>query len=336
MDEPLKVGVIGLGRFGALHLRAWAAIGAAEVVAVSSRSVERARELAERWSIPRTYTDWHDLVTDGDLDVVDVVTDWRRHAGPTIAALQAGKHVLVEKPVATTLEDADRMLEAWRTSGRALMVGHMLRFDPRYVQLVERVHAGELGEVVTLFCRRNVARSHFAEHAKYTPLLETGVHDIDVCRWLIGEEVVRVWAQKSHTLDERIADTYWLWLEFTGGSLAVVETSWLLPDRARTALHGELELIGTKGVARVRLPGFGLELWTADGTQTPDLAAWPEVDGLVTGMLRQELSYFAQCILEGREPDRVQPEDARAALAIALAGIDSAERDEPVVPALAS
>ncbi len=169
MTEGLRVGVIGLGRFGALHLSAWAGVGAANVVAVASRSAERAEELAERWDVPRTYTNWRDLVIDPAVDAVVVATDWTRHADPTVAALRAGKHVLVEKPIATTLEDADQMLSAWRESGRLLMVGHVLRFDPRYVQLAERVRRGELGRVVTLFCQRNVARSHFAEHAKYTP-----------------------------------------------------------------------------------------------------------------------------------------------------------------------
>ncbi len=149
----------------------------------------------------------------------------------------------------------------------------------------------------------------------------------------MGEEVTRVWARKSHTLDEDIADTYWLWLEFTDGTLAVVGTSWLLPDEARTPLQAELELIGTEGVATVELPGDGLELWSSAGTETPDLAGWPEVDGLVTGMLRQEVSYFAQCVLEGRQPDRHRPEDARAALAIALAAIESAQLGEPVAVA---
>ena len=330
MGDRLKVGLIGLGRFGALHLGAWSAVGAAEVVAVSSRSAERAREVADRWAVPRTYTDWHDLVGDPEVQAVDVVTDWARHARPTVAALGAGKHVLVEKPMATTLADAERMLGAWRGSGRVLMVGHLLRFDPAYVQLAERVHRGRLGRVVTLFCRRNVTRSHFARHARCTPVLETGIHDIDLCRWLLREEVTRVRAWKSHTLDKQIADTYWLWLEFAGGALAVVETSWLLPEGGRSALVGEVEVLGTEGVARIELPGWGLEVWGAAGTQTPDLAAWPQVEGLVTGMLRQELSYFTQCILEGREPDRLHPEDARAALAVALAGIESAERGEPV------
>lgn len=155
----MRVGVIGVGAFGESHVAAYCSLPYVTVAAVCSRDANRTQEVAARYHVSRWHTDYHEMLAQNELDAVSVVTPEDAHLGPTLAALQAGKHVLVEKPIATRLDEAEQMLAAARAAGVYLMPGHVLRFETRCAMVKEQLAAGELGRVVSISARRNRPKS---------------------------------------------------------------------------------------------------------------------------------------------------------------------------------
>ncbi|HEY7030720.1 MAG TPA: Gfo/Idh/MocA family oxidoreductase [Thermomicrobiales bacterium] len=327
----VKVGVIGLGRFGESHLHAYRSIRHAEVVAVASRSRERANEIASRFAVPRSYDDFRALIADPGVEAISVTTGEHDHRDPVVAALAAGKPVLVEKPMASTLADADAMLEAARRSAAFLMPGHILRFEPKYAALKEAVERGELGELTSISARRNRLRGQVPIYGRAGPALVTAIHDIDVMLWITGSTVVSVRAfQRLGTLPGDHCGV-WALMRLASGTIAMIESSWMTPDGVEPGGDDAFSAIGTKGLARIQFDVPPMWISTSDGLRAPDVSFEPRVNGVSTGALREELAYFTACVLDGIRPTAIAPEDGRAALAVALAMIDSARQDREIV-----
>src|SRR5262245_41409913 len=150
---PIGYGIIGLGFFGEKHAEVAATLPGVELRAVCTRDDKRRQQIQKRLGVPKQYRDYHDLLADPAIDAVSVVTHIDDHVAPTLAALKAGKHVLLEKPMARTPAECDRILAAAKKSGRILMVGHICRFNPRYAIARERIQRGEIGRIVTMYAR---------------------------------------------------------------------------------------------------------------------------------------------------------------------------------------
>ena len=210
------------------------------------------------------------------------------------------------------------------------MVAHTLRFDIRYEMLKERIKKGELGKIVSIYSRRNVWKGLFERHARCTPMLETGLHEVDLSRWYMEDEVVRVYARKVNVLDPEIADTYWTFLTFRRSGIAVIETSWLLPDGAPTQLNSTVEVIGSRGVACIESPATGMPIWTEKRSEYPDIFFWPLLNGHHWGAVHRMLEYFTRCVLKREPQKRVCLEDARESVKIALAAVESAEKEREI------
>ena len=336
--RPLRFAVVGLGAFGEDYLACLRGLRETldvEVTAVCSRSPERAEELAARFDVPRRYTDVAALAADPEVDVACIVTVEHEHCRPTLACLAGGQHVVVEKPLATRLDEADAMIEAAARADRQLMVGQLLRFDLLYRSLAARVHAGELGPVVSLHTRRNRPARAVARYRRTHPLLETGILDIDVMLWLTRSRVRRVRAFTRTVNPGPTPDLAWGVLEFESGAVGVLETSWLAPDRGGIFTDDALSVVGTRGSARIDLSRAPLAIWTDGGYRLPDPFYGPTLDDDIAGALREELTYFATCLREGRAPDRVPLDDVRHGLAVALELVRSSEeeRERPVADA---
>jgi UDP-N-acetylglucosamine 3-dehydrogenase len=326
----LRVGIAGLGAFGESHIRAYRALPHVEIAAVASRSPERAKAVAAQYGIPVWYGSHEELIADDTIDAVSVTTAESEHRGPAIMALQAGKHVLVEKPIASTLEDAAAIIAAAREATGILMPGHILRFEPKYASAREAAVRGELGRVVSIAARRNRPRGLVATHSRVHPALITAIHDIDIMLWTAGTDVRRV-----HAID-RLADrdggAHGLWglLEFANGAVGTIETSWLIPGGVGIGTDDAFQITGLEGTAKIQLDAPAFRIWSQDGGHTPDVSYEPVLHGVVTGALRDELAHFASCALAGTPSTIIRPEDAYAALAVVLALIESASTGEPV------
>lgn len=320
--NKLRIGLIGCGAFGESHLAAFAGIPYAEVVAVTDINRERAQTLAARYHIPRIAVDFHELCALREVDAVNVVTTEDQHLEPVLAALRNRKHVFVEKPMATTVEDAQRMLDAAQKAGLILMPGHVCRFETKYATVKEQLAAGRLGRIVSMAARQNRPKGLAATYKRTHQVLVNSVHDIDLMLWYTGAKVKRVRGHEVRLEEGSGPDLTWGILEFDGGALGFVQTMWLLPDQSK-ALDDAMQVITTSGVANITIHS-GLSLWLEGGQEVPEVSYEPRLRGAVFGALREELAYFALCVLEGRRPTVVTAEDALESVRTAVALVESA------------
>jgi UDP-N-acetylglucosamine 3-dehydrogenase len=330
-------GVIGLGFFGEKHAEVVAALPNAELRAVCTRRQDRLEEVRHRLKVPRAFTDYRDLLADPDVEAVSVVTHVDDHVGPAVAALRAGKHVLLEKPMARTAADCDGILAAARESGGILLVGHVCRFNPRYALARERIRAGELGQVVSMYARRNIpaARSRSVLE-KIGPLLGDGIHDTDLMLWMSGARVESVYALTHSVRGLKNPDVGWAMYRFETGAIGVIENVWLLPEGTPFRIHEQLEIIGTQGAVHVQGADGSLVVQSGRGVDCPDTLYWPQVHGEIAGALRTEMQYFVDCVARGEKPTVISPEEARAAVAVVAAAEESARLGRPLSLAGAS
>ena len=180
----IRCGVIGLGWFGEHHVDTLQQLPQADVTAVCTRRPDRLREVADKYGIAKTYTDYQDLLADDEIEMVTIVTHVGDHLQPTLDAIAAGKHVFLEKPMADTVEACDQILDALRASTKAFMVGHVCRFDTSYALAKEAIEQGQLGAILSMHARRNLAKWITESHLKQiSALFGDGEHDLDLMLW---------------------------------------------------------------------------------------------------------------------------------------------------------
>ncbi len=327
--RPIRVAVIGCGLIAQRsHLPAYAAAPEADLAAVVSGHREHAEAAAREFGAARVLSSWEEAVADPGIDAIDICTPNALHAPIAIAAARAGKHVLVEKPMATTLAEADAMIAAARETNVTLMVAHNLRFVPIY-QVIERaMRDGIIGRPFTargMFMHAGpdefwgATSDWFWQEANAGggSLLDMGIHMIDLLRWMIGRRVIEVSAMTARVLKPTFADDNALVLmRFEGDVLASVQSSWSArpaPDRQIT-IHGEKGNIAMGRSAAEPL-AFHLQTDGDPSTIVPDIpSASPIGDPFV---------HFVRSIQQGVEP-LVTGQEGRTSLAIALAAYESA------------
>lgn len=342
MVRSIRWAIIGLGRFGMMHALALGAIAGIEVVAAAGRDQAKIAGPAAELGISRVYGDWRQLLDDPEVEAVSITTHWQEHATVACDALAAGKHVLLEKPMAPTLAECRRILDAAAGAAGLFMVGHICRFDPRITLAREAVLSGRLGRIVSMHARRNLRKAPGSLRLdKISPLMGDGVHDADLMMWLAGDVPTRVFGRQVRVDQFRYPDIGWAMLDFGGApgepsAVGVVEVVWRLPESTPFTIDARLEIIGTEGAAYVDCGNAGLAINDQTGWHLPDTVYWPEQHGRVGGALVNELAYFADCIRTGRPPTVVAPEEAAQAVAVIEAAEQSASAGQPVaVPRVA-
>src|SRR2546422_643779 len=262
--QKLRIGLVGCGAFGESHLAAFAGIPFVEVAAVTDIVAERSRRLAERYKVPRITADFRELCVLKDVDAVCVVTTEDQHLEPVLAALENRKHVFVEKPIATRLADAEKMLTAARKASLILMPGHILRFETRYVAVKEQLDSGRLGRIISLYTRRNRPKWQGIIYKRTPLVLETAIHDIDTMLWYTGKKVRFARGYDVAVEPGKGVDLTWAVLKFEDGALGVLETMWLMPDKT-PFLDDFLQVVTVSGVANIDILNSGLTVWREDG-----------------------------------------------------------------------
>ena len=192
MDKKLNFAVIGAGSFSDKHLSALEQTNEANVVAICDCVQEKANQQAEKYHIPDVYTDYNELLSRRDIDVVTLPLPDQVHREITVAALRAGKHVLCEKPMALSLEDCREMVQAQRGSGKQLMIGQVCRFTPGFVLAKQLVEAGEIGDL--FFIESEYAHDYsklggeggWRVTPERHPVIGGGCHAVDLLRWIAG------------------------------------------------------------------------------------------------------------------------------------------------------
>jgi UDP-N-acetylglucosamine 3-dehydrogenase len=327
----MRVGVVGAGFIGAVHLSAYANMPEVEVVGVADALPETAASGAAIVGA-RPYRSYEELVAAEDVEVVDICLPTAYHRDLALKAARDGKHVIVEKPLARNLEDAEAILEAFSGDGPRLFVGHVVRFFPEYARIKAMIDAGELG---TVGAARTSRRSPFLTgwndwYADWRisggVLLDLVIHDFDFLRWSLGE-VERVFARGVLGREYNRLDYALVTLRFECGAIAHVEGQWGYPGPFNYSIEvaGSRALVAVDSTkpAPVRLLG---------GTTGPGAAVGKGPDAAVgKGPFQDELEHFLRCITAGEEPI-VGPRDAYEALRIGLAATESATSGRPVAP----
>lgn len=327
-DGKVRWGVIGLGWFGEIHADTLAQMPGIELAGLSTRRQQRLEELGAQYDVPARYTDYHALLADPSIDAVSITTHLHDHRDIAVAALQAGKHVFLEKPMAPTVEDCNRIIEAAQKSDARFMVGHICRFDPRVALAKQAIDEGRLGKIISMHARRNLSKAiGEANLDKVSALMGDAIHDADLMLWFTGAAPLSVYCQEVHPGPGKHADAAWAMIRFDSGAVGVVESIWHLPTTTPYAIDARMEIIGTEGALYVNCGQAGLEIHASDGLSMPDTMYWPSVFGERFGILRSELRYFADCINAGKAPERITPEQSRDVVSLITAAEQSSNTD---------
>lgn len=329
--EKIQIGIIGVGAFGESHVVGYKSLPYVHLAAVCDANAARAKQIAAQHNIPNWYSDYETMLRETALDAVSVSTPEEFHRAPVLAALRAGKYVLVEKPLATRLDDARAMLDAARHENVFLMPGHILRFETRYALVRDQIAAGALGDIVAITARRNRPKFLAKTYLRTSGILEASIHDLDILLWYIGARVRRVRAVERNTNHYPNSDATWALLEFENGAVATLENLWLNPDNGGIGTNDAMQVTGTRAIANIDFVNAGLSYWRESGYVAPDISHEPRVRGEMFGALKEELAYFTRCVLENRAPDVVSLDDALHGLEVALAIVEAAAQERDVV-----
>ncbi len=299
---PLKVGVAGVGVMGRNHARVLSDIRDFDVTTIFDMDAVTAQGVADVYDAQAVTS--VEAFVDAGLDAAVVSTPNRTHADLTVALLEKGVHVLVEKPIAATVADARRMIDAAKANDRVLMVGQVERFNPA-VEAVKRAIADE--KVISIQITR--VGPFPPRMGEVGVVIDLAVHDIDIIRHLTGSEVAEVQPQLARTRAER-EDTALLQFRMENGVIAHITTNWVTPYKVRTlqvATQGKFVVADL--ITRQVTEYFGQQ---PDGSyQTRAVNSWPNEP------LKKELESFAHAIRTG-EPPAVTGEDGLRNLEVAL------------------
>lgn len=333
MGGEVKVGVVGLGIWGQNHPLVYSDYPRSELAVVCDLDEDRAREFGERYKC-----DWTTSVAElasSDVEAFSVATPDFAHFEPANTLIQAGKHVLVEKPLTTSLDEAKTLAQAAREKGVIGMVDFHLRWDPQYLLIKEQAESGKLGRPVMGYIRLSdaiqVAENWLAWAGKSGPQWFLFPHTMDLMRWFIGEDPVEVYAAgHKGVLQSRGVDSWdaiQALVKFPS-SFVTFETSWIVPDSSPSVIDCHMSLYGTEGKVEFDQDYSGLSI-SADSYSYP----WVPVGernryGKLDHYLYEPMRYFVDCVIEGKQPDCTL-EDGVANVAMIEATMKSVETEEP-------
>ena len=256
---PVRIGVVGAGKFGQTHLDVFTQLEGAgvELAAIAETDPERAEALRARYGRP-VYGDYLEMLEKEPMDAISVATPDHLHRDIVVAAAAAGKHVLVEKPLDVTVAGAEAMVRTAREAGVLLQVDFHKRYDPDHRAIERRVRSGDLGTIlygsVHMEDRIEVPRDWFPHWAaSSSPAWFLGVHFYDLVRWILRAEVRSVHATgtkaalaRDHGIDAY--DCVNAKIDFENGAAFSFDTSWVLPDGFEAIVNQGLRIVGTRGV----------------------------------------------------------------------------------------
>jgi UDP-N-acetylglucosamine 3-dehydrogenase len=336
--ETLNVALVGCGNIGSSgHAPAYTLLPDLRLAAVCDLLPKRAQALAHKTGA-QAYNDYRSILDRPDIHMVDLCVPTFDHARLTIEALQAGKHVLVEKPIAATLQEADAMIAATQESGRSLMVAHVRRFDHRYREIKAAIDNGDVG--LPVYIRRaERQRLPFPPEAWFWQpelgggvILDIGVHIADLLCWYYNAKPESVYAigravgqaaRQSASYDHVV-----ITCRFSGDAIGLGEASWAYPPAFGSAFYASLDVVGSEGkISYYDSDSNPMQIFDVESAlQMPPYFRFMSTTEYA---FQEEIAQFTSCIRNGRPPP-MSLHEARAALEICLAAQASAVSGEPV------
>ncbi len=357
MGDTVGVGVFGCGGVSAAHFAAYAAHSRARLVAAVDVSIELARRAAERYGAARYYGSVEEALADPEIEMADLCLPHGLHAPVGIQAMEAGKHVFVEKPIANTLAEADAMISAAKANGVLLMVDQTKRYQNRHRRIKELLDAGCVGTPVLVKSSylqdiipawRAMPEERKRTYWKHDGVISgIGIHTLDLLRWLVGE-ISEVYAVASTgTLiepDRRTEDTGVVLLRFANGAVGESTVSYVAKTPALAADWDAmpLEIYGTEGVItmdaddRIRVTSERLgQVAGARTVQEVPVAPPIGAPALPPEGMAGAIDHFLACLLDGGDP-LTGGDEARRSLEVVEAAYRSIAEHRPVALPLAS
>jgi len=334
----LRAALIGCGNIGmGGHLPAYANVQEVKLVAVCDIAEERA-VAAARQSGADVYTDYRRILERKDIHMVDLCVPTHLHARLAIDSMEAGKHVLCEKPMAHTMKAADAMRQAATRSNVKLMIGQVRRFDHRYASIKKQTEAGKVGRLV--FIRR--AERQFLPFPpdawQWDPkrgggvILDIGVHVTDLFQWFFESQPIEVYAIARSVRRAAIAaesfDHAFIICKFESGAVGFAETSWAYPEGFGGSFYAQLDVIGTEGKIQYTDKDSNPMVTFASGKGC-EYPRYFRFMSTTEYAFEEEIHHFVRCVLDDSEPTGGR-QFARVALEMALAAQLSAEQGRPV------
>ena len=311
--KKLGTAVIGTGFWGKNHARVYSELSSTELVAVCDVNRERANAVANQFGV-KAYTSSSRMLQNEDIEAVSVCTWSTKLAKEALRALNSGKHVLVEKPMASHTKQAEKLLETAENSDLHLMVGFLMRFIPGLQHIREAVENRKIGELVCATAKRV---SQWPERIGDVGVVkDTAIHDIDVMLYISNEDPIAVYAKTGSMMHRKFEDYAQIMLTFEDGKSAFIESNWITPYKTRI-----LTVTGSEAI--MKLDYITQELWIEDSKENlQPRFPWQEP-------LKLELQHFADCVLERKKP-LITGVDGIAALKVAEAALRSSAKNRAI------
>ena len=310
----LKIGVVGVGFWGSNHVRVLRELESVEMKAVCDIDLEKAKNVAKKFGVPKYYQNLDDMLNREELDAVTVCTPSVSHAEIAVRILESGLNVFVEKPLASNPDECLRIIDAAKSNNRFVMTGFIERFNPAVSKAIELLRAGEIGEVIMSHARRI---GWWPQRIGDVGVVkDTAIHDIDLTRYIFGQEPAGVYA-RGGSLRHRFEDHVQAMMIFEDESrVAFIEANWLTPRKKR-----EMLITGNEGVISIQFLTQVISLEKADVAIEPILK-WKEP-------LRIELNHFIESLLNRKKP-LVDAIDGTKAVIIAESILESMKKNRPI------
>jgi predicted dehydrogenase len=336
--SKIRIGIAGAGRWGAVHAAVYHEHPDADIVGVYDVNRNAAESLAAKFGVDAVFSDLQSVLRQSRCDAVSVVTPDYLHADLIVACANEKRDVLVEKPLATTREDVQRIVDAVTRNRVRLMVDFHNRWSPPFAALKDAVDRGEIGDPYSAYYRLNDKKSvpkqmlTWAERSSVLWFL--GSHSVDTLRWIFDDEIERVYSiSRTGILKNdgvNVVDLYQTILEFRHGGIASMENGWITPDSHPCINDIKLNLLGTKGMFNLDLSNSQLiERYTETAADNPDVLVSHSVHGTQAGFAFASIRHFVDALVSGRD-FLVSLDDAAKCACVLLAITDSAVARTPV------
>jgi len=336
--NTLKMGLIGAGKWGEAHAYVYNNHPSVEFNAICDFDETRLRAFAEKFRVGNHYVDYKKMLLEADIDAVAIATPDFLHTELVIACAEAGKAILVEKPLAMTHADLVAIIRAQKKQNVRIMVDFHNRWSPPFVQIKNSIEDGELGELACAYFRLNdkkyVATDMLSWAAKSSPLWFLGSHAIDTLRWLYDDEVEHVYAVSYgrilKSLDIDCEDVYQAILKFKKGTIATIENGWITPNTNPCINDIKFNISGSNGMFNLDLSNNQMiERITENIVDRPDVLVNHYVHGKPKGFAFDSILHFIDCMLHDT-PFYVDLVDGINTSLVILAILESVKTGLPV------
>ncbi len=338
MMNTIRMAIIGAGVWGETHAAIFREHPCAEPVAICDMNRPKAEALAQKYGIARVFGSVDELLGWGEFDAVSIVTPDHLHGDIAVACANAGKHMLIEKPLATNREDVMRILEAVKRNNVRAMVDLHNRWSPPFAAAHDAVQRGELGTLRNAYFRLNdikwVATDMLPWASKSSIMWFLGSHSFDTLQWVFGDKAKRVYTVSNRGVLDALGvptdDVFLTTIEFEHGGIAQMENGWITPNANPCVNDIKCNLCGDNGMIAIDASNHNLiQFYSDDKVTVPDIIVRNTVHGYVKGFAYESIRSFVDRLASG-QPFIVSMEDAANTSLAILSMFESAKTRMPV------